>query len=281
MAILVAAGLALLTLVNHAAAQGSGGLAVDYQFPCNAGRYFDTSSLTCQKCNVVRRHPNGPPRMPLHPSPHAQYPGVPLHAPPIPLPSQGSLPSADQLSCVNCDAIAGSDAGFDNGFSQTSAWTPAAISNGVCGCVAGDNATSSVMASVLDGGSLYSRCLTCPNGTTVNQSLYACLPAGSPAPPGPLDDLSYTISLLNSQQQAGINIPTATRVRAAGGTTCSIAPLGWGGGDCASAPLVLVCALEPRRPTPPPQTTHRPPSKACSTPWATRRPWWWMAASRW
>lgn len=127
--------------------------------------------------------------------------------------TQGFLPSTDQLYCVNCDGTKGNDTNFGNGFYQTSSWTPAAVTSGTCACIA-PNATS-VMAITEDDGRYYSRCVTCPDGTTADGASGMCNPASNPVPSTPQSDLAYVVAALNSQQSAGINLQTATQVSAA------------------------------------------------------------------
>jgi hypothetical protein len=124
---------------------------------------------------------------------------------------QGFLPSSDQLNCVYCDATAGNDSAYFNGFYAASFWTAATVSNDTCTCTAPTN--SSVMGVVPDAGRYYSRCITCPPGTTPSVSTGVCLLPSAPQPSTLHADLAYVVSALNSDQGAGINPVTATQVR--------------------------------------------------------------------
>lgn len=71
---------------------------------------------------------------------------------------QGTVPSADQRSCVGCDSSSGSLFLFRNGFALTQEWNPASRIGGSCSCVNSSSNSSSIVALVERNGAVLEVC---------------------------------------------------------------------------------------------------------------------------
>jgi hypothetical protein len=130
----------------------------------------------------------------------------------------------DKLRCVLCDASAGNDTSFSNGFSMAATWLPAAPAAGGVSCRCAAAAPGTVVSTVSDAGQLLQRCLVCPAGTTADASTASCVPPSGP-PQSAARDLAYVLSALNGRG-ASILQTTATQVcvraRARTATSCGV-----------------------------------------------------------
>ena len=118
---------------------------------CSAGLYFDTSALSCIAC-------------PTASSAHDECSaGASLNSHCCLL--QGYFPTADKLSCEQCDTTDGFFYATEDGFGTSMTWI-ASPSLTTCSCPVTTNAT--IIATVFSDGALKQRCVVCPAGYTVS-----------------------------------------------------------------------------------------------------------------